>query len=662
MTRSRLSLTFARRPSDEPALPARPFNLTCLTMAFAVAVHAPHLPLWFTGACLLVLAMRWRQRHAGHRKPPVWVKLPLVGLLLGAVIAYYGTLFGRDPGSAFAVGLLVLKTLETETRRDARVGIAFGCFALMSALLFDQSLVATLVVALGLVPALATLRAIEAPAAVPWRRELSPVLLGLLASVPLAAFAFLFVPRLQSPLWGTPNTERGTVGLSDHIAPGDLAEVLTDDTPAMRVTFDGPPPARELRYFRAYTMMSFDGQRWTLGASQFFRAGSTLEGRSTVSYHIALEPTQQRVLPMLDMPAAAPEDATLRGDRTVTAARRIDSVYNYDGSAAPEYRLDATLDPRVRQAALQLPARVGPRARELAASWAENAHGDALAIARMALSMYQEHDFRYTLAAAPLGQDRIDDFLFNTREGYCEHYASSFTFLLRAAGVPARVVTGFQGGYWNPLGHYLLVRKADAHAWTEAWIEGRGWVRFDPTAAARPERVTQGAAAAANLGDTGGLPAWVSELRDQWDVVNQWWNQAVNGFDALRQRGLLQPFGIRRADTGDLALALAIGCGSIVAVALAWALFQRRAGDGLDAWMRRLERRLARAGVARRTGEGPKHYLARASRALPAQRNALERLSELYLRARYAHDEPPPESVRAFARGVKELNTRRVVK
>ena len=662
---SRFRLSLRERPASGPPLTAWSFDLLCLTMAFVLGVHAPHLPWWLTAGLAVVLVARWQQRRRGGRHTPIWIKLPLIGLLLALVILTYGSLFGREPGSAFAVGLLVLKLLESDRLRDARVGVAFAAFALMSALLFDQGIVATAIVAAGVVPAMMTLRALETagPRVPSWRVELTPVLLALLVSVPLALFAFLFIPRLSSPLWGAPTMDRATTGLSDRMAPGDMAEVLTDDTPAMRVTFDGPTPIASSRYFRAFTMTRFDGQAWSPGFGG--RDTGTLEGQPRFHYRVTLEPTRERALPLLDMPPDAPTDAMLRGDRTAVANQRLEKTYNYEASAVADYRLDAALTPLARRATLQLPDRVGPRARAQAAAWVSQYGGDALAIARAALAMFHDGGFRYTLAAAPLGRDRIDDFLFGTREGYCEHYASTFTFLMRAAGIPARVVTGYQGGYWNSLGRYLLVRRADAHARTEVWIEGRGWVRFDPTGAVRPERVTLGAAAAA-AGDGGGEglfdAAWWRSTRDRWDVVNQWWNQAVNGFDSLRQQGLLQPFGIRRADVGDLALVLAVGFAVLVVGALGWALFQRREGDALDASMQRLRRKLARAGVSRRAGEGPRHFLARAARALPEHRNALERLSEVYLRSRYAHDKPPPELVTEFRRGVDELKTRRVVK
>jgi len=296
-------------------------------------------------------------------------------------------------------------------------------------------------------------------------------------------------------------------------------------------------------------------------------------------------------------------------------------------------------------------------------SWWPSRYGaDDQAIVRAALAMFHDGGFRYTLAPAPLGRDAVDDFLFGTREGFCEHYASSFTVLMRAAGIPARVVTGYQGGYWNPLGNYLLVRHSDAHAWSEVWLDGRGWMRVDPTAAVRPERVSLGAAAAA--GDQLGWAqsGWLASLRNQWDVVNHWWAQGVIGFDALRQRGLLTPFGISDTGTAMLGMLLAIGTALFVAIGVGWALWRRERPEPLRQVLRRLEARLARAGITRRRSEGPQHYLRRAARALPAQRDELERLMDRYLELRYAHDEPVPELLREFQRAVREFRPRRVVK
>ncbi|WP_424683907.1 transglutaminase TgpA family protein [Frateuria sp. YIM B11624] len=655
------------RRRAEPVLGTHAFDLLCLTMGCVLGVHASHLPWWLVAALALVLVVRWWQRRHSGARSPLLLKLPLLALLAVAVVFTYGTIFGQEPGSALAVGLLVLKLLESETPRDAKVGVSFACFGLMAALLFDQGLVATFVVAMGLLPALATLRALEpaqAPASLP--RALLPGLTLLAAAVPLALLAFALVPRLSSPLWGAASRSEARTGLSDRMSPGNFTELLTDDRPAMRVSFNGPPPAPELRYFRAYVMWLYDGRTWEhvqlRRADGRARPLETLEARVTTGYQIDLEPTDSTVLPALGMPLAAPEDARLSPDREVLSDKAVREPLHYALRSAVHYSLQVQLPEAARRFALRLPHGFNPRTHALAAQWRTRYGADDQAIVAAALALFHDGGFRYTLAPAPLGRDAVDDFLFDTREGFCEHYASSFTVLMRAAGIPARVVTGYQGGYWNPLGNYLLVRQSDAHAWSEVWLEGRGWVRVDPTAAVRPERVSLGAAAAA--GDQLGWAqtSWLASLRNRWDVVNHWWTQGVIGFDALRQRGLLTPFGIRETGTAMLGMLLAIGTSLFVAIGVGWALWRRERPEPLRQALRRLEARLARAGITRRRSEGPQHYLRRAARALPVQRDELERLMDRYLELRYAHDEPVPELLREFQRAVREFRPRRVVK
>jgi len=654
-----------RRKAVEPPIDSRAFDLLSLTMALVLGLHAPHLPWWLSMALALTLGGRWWQRRQRVGRVPRWLKLPLLALLTLAVIVEYGNIFGREPGSALAVGLLILKLLETETARDARVGTSFACFGLMTALLFDQGLVATVVVALGLLPALATLRSLE-PGQAPTSlaRGLLPGLALSAAALPLALAAFLLVPRLSSPLWGAPSPGPARTGLSDNMSPGNFTDLLTDDHPAMRVSFEGAPPPPDLRYFRAYVMWNFDGRSWRYLDARYTgpREPATLEADRSIQYQISLQPTHQRVLPTLDVPLQAPAQASLQADREVLADKPVNDELSYSARSALHYRLQSTLDDRSRRLGLRLPAGFNPRTQALATQWRQRYGSDDAAIVQAALTLFHDGGFRYTLAPAPLGRDSVDDFLFDTHEGFCEHYSSAFTVLMRAAGIPARVVTGYQGGYWNKLGEYLLVRYSDAHAWSEVWLAGRGWVRIDPTGAVRPERVSLGAAAAA--GDQ--LPwyrnDWLQGLRNHWDIVNRWWDQGVIGFDALRQRGLLTPFGIRDTDTATLGILLAVSSVLFIAVGLAWALLRRRPRDPLRDALRELERKLARMGIVRGLAEGPQHYLSRAARALPGQRDELARLMSCYLELRYAHDEPPPESLRMFQRTVQDFRVVNVVK
>jgi transglutaminase-like putative cysteine protease len=654
-----------RKKTVESPIDNRTFDLLSITVALVLVVHAAHLPWWFGVGLTLILGWRWWQRRQQTGRVPAWLKIPLLALLTLAVIVSYGTIFGREPGTALAAGLLILKLLETETPRDVRVGVGFACFALMSALLIDQGLVATFVVAFGLLPALATLRALEpAQKPIPLARTLLPGLGLLAAAVPMALLAFLLVPRLSEPLWGAPAPDEARTGLSDSMSPGNFTDLLTDDRPAMRVTFDGAAPPPDLRYFRAYVMWEFDGRSWR---RPFVRRGenpsaTAIEVGSTIAYSISLVPSHQRVLPALDVALSAPAQARMLPDHDIVADKPVGDQLSYTLRSAVRYRLQPELDDRARRLGLQRPIGFNPRTLALATQWRQRFGNDDAAIVQAALSLFHDGGFRYTLAPAPLGRDSIDDFLFFTHEGFCEHYSSAFTMLMRDAGIPARVVTGYQGGFWNKLGNYLLVRNSDAHAWSEVWLQGRGWVRVDPTGAVRPERVSLGAAAAAGDQLSWYRNDWLQGIRNHWDIVNRWWDQGVVGFDSLRQRGLLTPFGVRDVDTGTLGVLLAIGSVLFIAVGLVWALLRRKPRDGLREALRELEKKLARKGIVRRPSEGPQHYLSRAARALPQQRDELATLMTHYLELRYAIDIPAPEPLRAFRRAVRDFRVVSVVK
>ncbi|HTV86567.1 MAG TPA: DUF3488 and transglutaminase-like domain-containing protein [Dyella sp.] len=639
----------------------RSFDLMCMAAAFVLAVHAGHLPWWLSAALAMALALRWWQRRERPARVPGWLKVPMLLILVAAVVLNYGNIFGREPGSALAAGLLVLKLTESESPRDARVAAAFACFLLMAALLFGQGLMATAVVALGLLPAMATWQSLE-PTQVPTKlsRQLLPALVLLIASLPVTIMSFVLVPRLSSPLWGTSNGQTARTGLSDQMSPSDFSQLLTDDSPAMRVTFDGAPPPNAQRYFRAYVMWDYDGKSWSRADMPVVDA-LAMQSAGDIGYQVNLEPTHQHILPMLDLPLQAPAQSHMHADGEVLADKPVNDLRQYAARSAMRYRLDTELDPALRARALALPAGFDPRTHAWAAQLRQRFGSNEAGIVSAVLHRFHDGGFSYTLLPAPLGRDAVDDFLFNTREGFCEHYASSFTVVMRAAGIPARVVTGYQGGFWNSLGQYLLVRDSDAHAWSEVWLAGRGWVRIDPTAAVRPQRVSLGAASAA----AGQMPWYQSGLlesmRNQWDIVNRMWNQGVIGFDALRQRGLLTPFGVRDADASMLTRLLAVGIALFGVVGLSWALWRRPEGDPALAAMRALERKLARAGVARGRSEGPRNYLRRAIRALPGQRVELDQLMRCYIELRYATIEPSPQSLRAFRQAVRNFQPHRVV-
>lgn len=664
---STLAASVIHATHASPALDRRAFDLLCLTIATVLALHTPHLPWWLSVALALLLALRWWQRRQHGTRIRWWLRLPLTLLLPVAVLITYGTIFGRLPGTALAVGLLVLKALESERIRDARTGIALACFVLMCALLFGQSLLMTLAVILGLLPALAGLRALQPTQTTSgWTPEALSIGKTLLLSVPLALVVFLFLPRLSSPLWGVSQGGVARTGVDDRMSPGDFTQLLVDDSPAFRVSFQGPPPPPQQRYFRGPVLWWFDGRSWTgldrLSPLHQLAPEPLVQSGTTVLATVTMQPSHRHWLFALDTPLAAPPGAHMNVARTLLRNKPIDKLLRYQVRSAPERQLAPRLGAAERRMGLELPAGYNPHAQALARTWRQQYGHDDAAIARAALSLFHDGGFRYTLVPPPLGRDSIDDFLFDTKAGFCEHYASAFTFLMRAAGIPARVVTGYQGGWWNAEADYLLVRQSDAHAWSEIWLAGRGWTRFDPTAAVRPDRITLGAASAAGTSAQWYQQGWWRSLRNHWDVVNHWWNRAVTGFDALRQRGLLTPFGIRQTHQSTLLAALV---GSLVLLMLVAAVVtlrpRRRHSDPLAAAMALLQRRLARVGVVRRTSEGPRHFFARAARALPHQGDQLQALGRAWVDLRYAQSAPEPKAAHAFCRTAREFRPRRVV-
>lgn len=651
-------------------LPDRPFDLVVLVALAAVAPHLLRLPAWFGIALVTLALLRRVARRRGAGVMPAWQRVPLVGVIVAVIILHYGSILGREAGSALACGLLVLKLLETDRVRDARALIGFSAFVLMTALLFTQTLGFTILLCLVLVVLLAALNSLEPaplePAAHPLRAGLrnGALLAGL--GLPLAAAAFLFTPRLGAPLWGAPGLDAfARTGLDDRMAPGSMTDLLVDDIPALRVRFNGPVPEPAARYFRAIVLWDFDGTTWTRDSTWRRAREETVEALApAIAYEVTLEPTDRPWLVALDVPLEAPTDTRMVSDRTLVGRLRVATPRQYPLTSTTRYRLADTLEERDRRRALALPAGFNPRTRSLAADWrARNA--DDGAIVQAALGEFTKN-FSYTLSPPLLGRDSVDDFLFSTRAGYCEHYSSAFVFLMRAAGIPARVVTGYQGGWYNPLGDYLLVRNSDAHAWAEVWLEGRGWVRVDPTAAVSPARVERGGGAVGEASGGWGAAEWLRDLRNRLDVVNRLWTQTIVQFNSLRQQSLLTPFGIDRAEQKDLVLALAVSVALLLLAATAWVLRSGRRDrvDPIDAAWQNLREKLARHGVATRDDEGP---LALRQRVLPAlgpdgPRQRVADLFDRYIALRYAEPSPEPERALAFASAVRELRLPRAVR
>ena len=570
---------------------------------------------------------------------PIPVRLLLVLAMLGAIVWQMGAVRpGRDTGCALLAAMLAIKSSELRSVRDARSLLGFALFAPFAAFLLDQGPLTTLLAALAGVTALLALQRLAhnegRSAPLPLTGQVRGVGRLLLIGLPLALACFWLFPRLTSPLWGVPERAVGTPGLSESMEPDQWLDLMADDTPALRVQFFGAAPQPEQRYWRGPVLSRFDGHVWTRDRNADYRPMPQVahEGQGW-DYQIDYEPTDRRLLVALDLPTAAPEGAMLNAEMSLASQRTLSALSRWRLHSAPAARFDADLPDNQRRAALQLPANFNPRTAALARQWRQEAGTDDAAVVRRALDWIKA-DFSYTLVTPPPGRDPVDEFLFGYKAGFCQHFSSAFVVLMRNAGVPARVVTGFAGGTRNRVGDYWVVRRMDAHAWAEVWLPQRGWVRVDPTAAVAPERILD--TLEDRLPEGGDL-----NLQQRWlqagqlgDWLRRGWNDLVLSFDARRQQQLLQPLGLDDLGPGQL-LAGFVAAAVLALGWMAWLLArgERERDPLLRAW-HRLGRRYARLGLAREAHEPALAWAQRVHAQRPDP--ALIALSQRFAEARYA--------------------------
>ncbi len=633
-------------------LSTRQFDLLGLAVGCALLPHLQRLPSWLAAALVVIVVVRVILRRRGLGAASRWIRLPLTIALVALTWHEYGNVFGRDAGAALATGLLALKLIETEKTRDARVGLGFAAFVLMSALLFDQGLTATVLVSAALIVVVAALAALQ-PAPLPatrpnWRMfKLAITLFAV--GVPLALAGFVLIPRLASPLWGTPSDQRPRIGLNDEMKPGSMTDLLIDESPAMRVVFDQPIVQPDRQFFRAVVLWDFDGTTWIRGKRADYQQPEPVQAIvQPTNYTVTMEASERRWLPSLDVPLSAPEGTRLSSERVILANDRINQPRAFKLSSALRYRLGDRLNVSDRASALALPAQRNPRTLTLAQKWKELFPNDPQSIVDAALAMYYAR-FTYTLAPPLLGRDSVDEFLFSTQAGFCEHFSSSFVVLMRAAGIPARVVTGYQGGWWSANGNYLLIRHSDAHAWAEVWIDDQGWMRVDPTAAVNPARIVYGSDGSGQLSWLEN--SWFRDMRNRMDGVNRLWTEAVVQFNALRQKQALTRFGVSDASQRDLITALVIAVIVMLTIATLWALRQpkMRRSDALERTWLRLCERIAKQGPKRRDNEGPRDYAGRVAKQSDSRSREAAELIERYIALRYSLPMADSSAVAAFA-------------
>jgi protein-glutamine gamma-glutamyltransferase len=622
-------------------------NITWLlaAMSFVIAPHITRLPNWISATCLAAGIWRWWIARRGLRTPPWWLMgLIAVAVAVGARLEY-GRIFGREVGVTLLIVMLSLKVLEMRMKRDAVIVIFLGFFLALTNFLYSQSLFMGVYMLGCAWIFVATLVGFNRIGSEPtWRERVIPAFWLVLQAIPLMLVLFFLFPRLSQPLWRMPGEDQASTGLSEEMTPGDISKLSQSEAVAFRVDFDAAVPQNEDLYWRGPVLGQQIGRSWRMYNANPVQKIDYVPESPAISYRVTLQPNNKPWLFALDMPADAPRGSSFLDDYQLRSNTLVSSLRSYEMSSHLRYRAGTALTPQALKPYLQYNANLNPRTQAYARKLREE-NPDPKGLIEKLMARYNS-EFEYTLEPPALGANNVDEFLFDSKKGFCEHYAGSFVLVLRAAGIPARVVTGYQGGEVNPITRQLVVRQSEAHAWSEVWLDDFGWVRADPTFAVSPLRINRGMTEA--LGPIGAFNILIDadkfgvlrQLAFSWDAVNSQWNRWVIGFNQDRQRSMLEAFGMFDLDWRDLAIGLIISVfvvGGVVGLFLLLRIYQRREEPVVAAY-RRFCRKLEKAGIFRAPHEGPHDFLARIERERPDLWPATKKVIDAYVKLRYSPD------------------------
>ena len=624
---NRLTSRLSNLPRD-----SRDTLFLLLVIAWVLLPQTPYLPLWCSALAGTVLMWRGQLALQNRPLPGRWWLLGLLAVTIAATLFTHKTLLGRDAGVTLLVVLLTLKTMELRARRDAFVVFFLGFFCMLSNFFHSQSLLTAASMLVGLLGLLTVLVNAHMPVGKPPLAQAARTAGWMaLLGAPVMVVLFVLFPRL-APLWGMPSdATTARSGLSEKMQIGTIARLALDDSVALRIRFEGPPPPQKDLYFRGPVLSNFDGRQWRPArpdfSSPYAVAPNLVVTGPPVNYEVTLEASNQPWLLLLD---AAPESPLLVGYKAVMQPdlqwllnRPVTELLRYKAQSYTDFSHGPTQSAVGLGEFVDLPPGFNPRTVAQAAEIRSDprlANASNEALADFVLTRLRTGGYTYTLEPGLYGRDTADDFWYERKEGFCEHIASAFVILMRALNVPARVVTGYQGGDRNAVDGFWVVRQSDAHAWAEVWYEGRGWTRVDPTSAVSPGRtgtfqrltVPQGV-----IGQVLGSinPAFTLQFRAMWEAVNNSWSQWVLNYTQGKQLNLLKDIGFESPGWEDLSYVLIGIVVFVSAVGAAWTLWEQTQHDP---WLRLLDkarRRLAKAGIHSSTASTPRQLAG----MLPAQ-------------------------------------------
>lgn len=609
---------------------------TCLLI---LAPFCQYMPAWVSIVWLGLLGWRMVLTWRGLRLPPQWLLLPIAICFAVGVYMSFGKLMGKDPGVSLLLGLLTCKLLEMHAKRDLFVVLFLGYFLLLAQFFYGQSIGVAIWVILTLSVLLCTQISFQFSGLRPslWQRWLQAIkLIGL--ALPFCILSFFLFPRISGPLWGMPgDAATARSGLSDKMSPADVNKLVLSEEMVFRVKFLNQEPSRDQQYWRGFVLQEFDGKNWEAVTEPVYPHSKIDFLGTPILQEITLEPNNETWLFALDLPSGSPMINGSQSSARLTANQEIRSLspnygrLRYEVASHPNFRYGKELNEQQRKINLQLPVGFNPKtikfAQELAAQ-----HPSPLDYVNSVLAYFTQQNFVYTLEPGKLGRDSVDDFLFATKAGFCGHYSSAFVILMRAAGIPARVITGYQGGNINTLDGYFEVRQSEAHAWTEVWFEGYGWQRIDPTIAVAPERIQSNGSQILNrrlstsdntlIKLSSDSFAFLLQVRMVWDAINNNWNQWVLNFNQTKQRNLLSKLGFDDIDWERTAILL-LFIGVTFMALLSWPLLREQKNlSPLDDLYERYCRKMASRGLSRNLYEGPQAYLQRIMSELSVENRA----------------------------------------
>ncbi|RJP77724.1 MAG: DUF3488 domain-containing protein [Desulfobacteraceae bacterium] len=652
--------TFSRFFGKPPMTMIKPENesreMGYLIGALVVALvpHIPSLPIWINTWCFLAFGYMILSLRKKWRQPPRWIRIVLTCIGIAGILSSSGHQIGSSTYQSLLAIMATLKPLEIRSHRDKMITLFFAYFIMITSLFQSESLLISLYMFFSVFVTTAVLIQVNHPGnRFPSSLRLSGKIL--IQAFPLMVILFLLFPRIEGSMWGITPRSTARSGFSDTLSPGNISRLVLNSEIAFRARFPEARPKPDQLYWRGIVFSTFDGRNWKTDTGAPLRK-NPVQGKQAMTYQIRLEAGRHPWLFALDLPVSGQQDEIILADHTIRSGRNIVKPIQYQVTSYLTYNTGPMHS--WEEITRSLPESGNQMARALAEKWRRENSRPELIIQR-ALAYFTENPFSYTLKPPILKKQVIDDFLFRSRKGYCEHYASAFAFLMRAAGIPSRIVAGYLGGETNPYGDFLVIRQYHAHAWTEVWLDSRGWVRIDPTSLIAPDRI--------ELGPAGGLPAEdlpdnllgrdfseLTSFRNQfyffWEAVNNQWDIWFSGYSHLEQKSFFEQLGLNLQSSWKRAAVLLLIL-TILAIAFLLFLMQKlhKTIVGPDIVQEAYEKfcaGLRQIGIIRKPDQGPADFAAQIRSLKPDIAHQADEIITLYIRIRYMGKTTPEDEKR----------------